>query len=169
MNPSVDDRLNSVLRALQTVVLPALPESASLAREQVMLAMGHIQIVQAQRDATPGYEAGELADLRAMAAAVLALDHVPAACAAARAAVGEAMADDTAPPRIASEAIRTAIDALLTTARAGGCLGLLRRTVRHDPAARPRPRAQGPRMVCDHGLRYRTQRRLRRGAARNAL
>lgn len=120
MNPSVDDRLNSVLRALQTVVLPALPESASLAREQVMLAMGHIQIVQAQRDATPGYEAGELADLRAMAAAVLALDDVPAACAAARAAVGEAMADDTAPPRIASEAIRTAIDALLTTARAGG-------------------------------------------------
>lgn len=120
MNPSVDDRLNSVLRALQTVVLPALPESASLAREQVMLAMGHIQIVQAQRDATPGYEAGELADLRAMAAAVLALDHAPAACAAARAAVGEAMADDTAPPRIASEAIRTAIDALLTTARAGG-------------------------------------------------
>ncbi|AUX68209.1 hypothetical protein CHX26_00600 [Porphyrobacter sp. HT-58-2] len=120
MNPSVDDRLGSVLRALQTVVLPALPESASLAREQVMLAMGHIQIIQAQRDATPAFEEGELADIRAMAAAVLALDEAPATCAAERAALAQALADDTAPTRTASEAIRTAIDALLVAAREAG-------------------------------------------------
>jgi hypothetical protein len=116
VNPSVDDRLNSVLRALQTVVLPALPESASLAREQVMLAMGHIQIIQAQRDATPTFEEGELADIRAMAAAVLALDEAPATCPAERAALAAALADTIAPTRTASEAIRTAIDALLVAA-----------------------------------------------------
>lgn len=120
MNPSVDDRLNSVLRALQTVVLPALPESASLAREQVMLAMGHIQIIQAQRDATPGFEEGELADIREMAAAVLALGEAPAACAAERRALCVALAGEAVPTRAASEAIRTAVDALLVAARKAG-------------------------------------------------
>jgi hypothetical protein len=120
VNPSVDDRLGSVLRALQTVVLPALPESASLAREQVMLAMGHIQIIQAQRDATPAFEEGELADIRAMADAVLALDETPATCAAERAALAAALADKTAPTRTATEAIRTGIDALLIAAREVG-------------------------------------------------
>jgi hypothetical protein len=120
VNPSVDDRLNSVLRALQTVVLPALPESASLAREQVMLAMGHIQIIQAQRDATPAFEDGELADIRAMAAAVLALDEAPATCAGERDALAAALADEAAPTRAASDAIRTAIDALLVAARVAG-------------------------------------------------
>jgi hypothetical protein len=123
VNPSVDDRLGSVLRALETVVLPALPESASLAREQVMLAMGHIQIIQAQRDATPAFEEGELADIRAMAAALLALDEAPGTCAAERAALAAALADKTAPTRTASEAIRTAIDALLVAAREAGAAG----------------------------------------------
>lgn len=120
MNPSVDDRLGSVLRALQTVVLPALPESASLAREQVMLAMGHIQIIQAQRDATPAFEDGELADIRAMAASVLALGEAPSTCAAERAALAAALADEAAPTRVASDAIRTAIDALLVASCAAG-------------------------------------------------
>jgi len=120
VNPSVDDRLNSVLRALQTVVLPALPESASLAREQVMLAMGHIQIIQAQRDATPGFEREELDDIRAMAAAVLALGDAPAALAPQREALAVALADETAPLRQRTEAIRAAIDALLIAARAAG-------------------------------------------------
>ena len=111
MNPSVDDRLNSVLRALQTVVLPALPESASLAREQVMLAMGHIQIIQAQRDATPAFEQEELDDIRAMAAAVLALEDAPAALAPQRETLAAALADEATPPRQSAEAIRAAIDA----------------------------------------------------------
>lgn len=117
MNPSVDDRLASVLRALETVVLPALPESASLAREQVMLAMAHIRIIQSQRDATPAFEEGELADIREMAAALLALGEAPESCADERAALAAALADTTAPACVASEAIRTAIDALLVAAR----------------------------------------------------
>jgi len=117
VNPSVDDRLNSVLRALQTVVLPALPESASLAQEQVMLAMGHIQIIQAQRDATPAFELQELADVHAMADAVLVIGGAPEFLAPQRIALAKALADESAPPRLASEVIRVAIDALLVAAR----------------------------------------------------
>ncbi len=122
MNPSVDDRLNSVLRALQTVVLPALPDHASLAREQVMLAMGHIQIIQAQRDATPAFEQDELDDLRNMAGAILAIHVAPEVCARERDALAAvlAQADGDGPPRQAAEAIRTAIDALLIAARTAG-------------------------------------------------
>ncbi len=72
MNPSVKDRLGSVVRALNGVVLPALPKEASLAQEQVMLAMGHIQIILAQMEAAPGFLTDEAADLTAMGDAVAA-------------------------------------------------------------------------------------------------
>ncbi len=71
MNPSVRDRLGSVVRALSGVVLPALPKEAGLAQEQVMLAIGHIQIILAQMDAAPAFEAEEAADLKNMAEAVI--------------------------------------------------------------------------------------------------
>lgn len=67
MNPSVRDRLGSVVRALSGVVLPAIPKEASLAQEQVMLAMGHIQIILAQMDSAPDFEAQEATDLENMA------------------------------------------------------------------------------------------------------
>jgi hypothetical protein len=66
MNPSVKDRLGSVVRALGGVVLPALPKEASLAQEQVMLAIGHIQIILAQMDAAPAFEEEEARDLERM-------------------------------------------------------------------------------------------------------
>lgn len=119
MNPSVDDRLNSVLRALQSVVLPALPESANLAREQIMLAMGHIQIIQAQRDATPGYEEGERADIADMARALLAVAGGGEPSAAARAELETRLADKNGLARERAEAVREAIDALLLSAHAG--------------------------------------------------
>lgn len=117
MNPSVDDRLNSVLRALETVVLPALPPEASLAREQVMLAIGHVRIIQAQRDATPAFEREEYDDLAHMGKAVLAVGGVPESCARQHNDLAQTLADQKQPPRLASEAIRSAIDALLVAAR----------------------------------------------------
>jgi hypothetical protein len=71
MNPSVDDRLASIVRALTDIVLPALPEDAGLAKEQTQLAIGHLQILRAQLDAAPAFEAEELADARALGAALL--------------------------------------------------------------------------------------------------
>lgn len=67
MIPNVDERLASVIRALTDVVLPALPPEAGLASEQVQLSLGHLQILRAQLDATPAFEAEELADAIAIA------------------------------------------------------------------------------------------------------
>jgi len=72
MNPSVDDRLASIVRALADIVLTALPDDAGLAKEQTQLAIGHLQILRAQLDAAPAFEAEELSDARALGAALLA-------------------------------------------------------------------------------------------------
>jgi hypothetical protein len=66
MTPDIDERLASVVRALTDVILPSLPPEASLAAEQAHLSIGHLQIIRAQMDAAPGYEAEELADARAL-------------------------------------------------------------------------------------------------------
>jgi hypothetical protein len=66
MTPDIDERLSSVIRALTDVILPSLPPEASLAAEQAHLSIGHLQIIRAQMDAAPGYEAEELADARAL-------------------------------------------------------------------------------------------------------
>ncbi len=117
MNPSVNDRLNSVLRALETVVLPALPERASLAREQVMLSIGHIQIIQAQMDATPAFEHEEMDDIRAMGRAILEAADAPSACANEAARLKEALDQTHSTPRETTDAIREQIDDLLIAAR----------------------------------------------------
>ena len=116
MNPSVDDRLSSVLRALETVVLPALPPKATLAQEQVMLAIGQLQIIQAQRDAAPAFEQRELEDITAMAHAVLAVPDAPPGCTAALDRTAQAVANDRGLVRERTDAIRDAIDALLIAA-----------------------------------------------------
>lgn len=120
MNPSVDDRLNSVLRALQSVVLPALPESADLACEQLMLAMGHIQIIQAQRDATPDYEEGELEDIIRLGQAMLEVSGYGASVEAPRSSLEAALATPDGLARERAEAVREAIDALLVAAHEAG-------------------------------------------------
>ena len=115
MNPSVDDRLGSVLRALECVVLPALPDEASLAREQVMLSIGQLQIIQAQRDGAAAFELEELADLQALARSVLA-EPAPGSCAPASRALDNALHQQDGPPREQADRLRDAIDALLVTA-----------------------------------------------------
>lgn len=70
MTPNVDERLASVVRSLTEVVLPHLPPDASLAQEQVHLAIGHIQIIRAQFDQVPDFEREELDDYRDLATAL---------------------------------------------------------------------------------------------------
>jgi hypothetical protein len=71
MNPSIDDRLASIIRSLTDIILPALPREAGLAQEQTHLAIGHLKIIRAQLDSVPAFEIEELADTRALAAALL--------------------------------------------------------------------------------------------------
>lgn len=48
MNPDIDLRLAPLKKALTEVVLPALPDSERLARDQVMLVIGHLSMIEQQ-------------------------------------------------------------------------------------------------------------------------
>lgn len=135
MNPSVQDRLDSCVRALEHVILPALPESAALAREQTMLVMGQVQIIRAQLDATPAFEAEEAGDLEAMARALYD-------AAGGTAAKLKTVLDDTGDtiPRERTAALQDAIDAFL-------------RSYDGDSG----PPANVAQIVCEHGARRATK------------
>ena len=112
MIPNVDDRLASVVRALTEVILPHLPPEASLAQEQVELAVGHLQILRAQLDALPNYEREELADARALGDA-LARCGGGAETSAATAAVSAAAKAKGDDGRALLKAINQAIELLI--------------------------------------------------------
>jgi hypothetical protein len=120
MNPSVKDRLASVVRALNGVVLPALPKDAGLAQEQVMLAMGHIQIILAQMDAAPGFLADEAHDVSEMGRAVADAATGGAATQAANMALEKTLSIEGSAPEVQTAQIQDAIDAVLTALKIDG-------------------------------------------------
>ncbi len=115
MTPTIDERLASVVRSLTEVVLPHLPAEASLAQEQVQLAVGHLQILRAQLDAAPAFEQEELADARALGQALVdgvsGSDGVATAQTALRAAVAVADGSDV---RGQHQAINDAVAGLVS-------------------------------------------------------
>ena len=126
MNPSVKDRLGSVLRALNGVVLPALPKEAGLAQEQVMLAMGHIQIILAQMDAAPAFLDDERADLERLGAEIAKVATGGPVTAHAIKALSHLLADTQASaPEMRTASVQDAIDTVLVALANDG-----------DPAAR---------------------------------
>lgn len=114
MNPSIDDRIDSVIRALSEVILPHLPAEAALAQEQAQLAIGHLQIIRAQIDDAPDFEREELADAialgNALRTAIATDEHTGAAVAALSLAVDTADGDEV---RVQYRAIQTAIEQLV--------------------------------------------------------
>ena len=62
MLPTVEERLDSVIRALSEVVIAGLPAEAKLAREQVQLSIGHLTILRDQIAIFPSIEREELDD-----------------------------------------------------------------------------------------------------------
>jgi len=94
MNPSVDDRLASVVRAVTDVIVPSLPPDAGLAREQAQLVVGHLQILRAQLDAAPAFEQEELTDARALGVALLSKGQGGAKTSAALKSLREAVEHD---------------------------------------------------------------------------
>ncbi len=70
MTPSVDERLASIIRALNDVIAPALPDDAGLAKEQLQLAVGHMQILRVQLDLAADFESEELADAISLASSL---------------------------------------------------------------------------------------------------
>jgi hypothetical protein len=124
MSPSVDERITSVVRALTGVVLPALPPEASLAQEQVMLCIGHLQILGGQLDAAAAYEAEELRDAAALATALSRAAGGPktqAAAAALRDALARSeQAADAAGIREARIELNAAVAGMISAASADG-------------------------------------------------
>lgn len=63
MTPDVDTRLTTVALALREIVLPAIPSSEVLAREQVDVVLGHLAVFAEQYRHVTDYEAMCLTDM----------------------------------------------------------------------------------------------------------
>jgi hypothetical protein len=123
MTPTTDERLASVIRSLTEVILPHLPADASLAQEQVQLAIGHLQILRLQFDSVHGFEAEELADTQALAselaAAICGGRDTSAAVGALKSAIGGVNSD----VRGSLSALNRAIERLVQAVSADGAEG----------------------------------------------
>jgi hypothetical protein len=73
MNPSIDDRLTSIVRSLTDVVMPGLAEDASLAKEQLYLIIGHLSILRSHIEGASAFECCELEDADKLATGLLAI------------------------------------------------------------------------------------------------
>lgn len=125
MTPTVDERLASIVRSLTEVILPHLPPEASLAQEQVHLAIGHLQILRAQLDDVPAFEREELADALALAKGLGAGVSGGPATSTALADLGAAVAGaDGSDARGQTSAINKGVDALVKAVSADGSDGM---------------------------------------------
>jgi len=68
MNPEIDLRLKSVLKALSEVILPALPAGERMARDQTNLVIGHLSIIAEQWKHALNFELENLALASGLAA-----------------------------------------------------------------------------------------------------
>lgn len=124
MIPSIDDRLDSMARAVQEAILPALDSTRSLAIEQAHLLLAHIAMIRSQLDLAPDFERTE-----AMASAALARELLGdckggamtmAACQALDAALSAASFDRIADIRQTTTSLGEAIEALIDASGTDG-------------------------------------------------
>lgn len=73
MNPSPQVRLDSMMKALTDVILPAIPAVSELAVEQAQLLLGHLAILRSQIDFLGEFEDTELRAARTLANALCAV------------------------------------------------------------------------------------------------
>jgi hypothetical protein len=104
---------------LTDVILPSLPPEAGLAQEQMQLVIGHIQILQAQLDSAPAFEADEADDARALGQALLAAGAGGPGTQAALSSLKVSM-EPNSDVRAARVAIHDAIDGLVRMAAKDG-------------------------------------------------
>ncbi|BBF69940.1 hypothetical protein [Sphingomonas bisphenolicum] len=67
MLPNIDLRIANMIKALEQVVLPALPRDQRLARDQAMLVAGHLRMMGEQWKSALRYEQVALDDLQGLA------------------------------------------------------------------------------------------------------
>lgn len=71
MNPDFEVRLKSIVKTLEQVILPSIPQENSLAREQTTVAINHLEMLRGQWSHAASYALICLADATALANAVL--------------------------------------------------------------------------------------------------
>jgi hypothetical protein len=74
MLPSIDLRLQNLIKALREVIIPAIPARETLARDQATLVMAHLQVISLQWQSVAKYEAGSLDELCALIAELIEAD-----------------------------------------------------------------------------------------------
>lgn len=116
MNPDIDLRLKSVLKALTDVILPALPAEQRLAQDQARLVIGHLAIIAEQWQVALRFELENLA-LACELASDLAPLNVDSALAdrliAALATAADVDRSDYAAVSAAHHALKSVIDHLI--------------------------------------------------------
>ncbi|MEU2004698.1 hypothetical protein ACH47B_27220 [Rhodococcus sp. NPDC019627] len=145
--PSMGIRLATVARALEQVIIPALPPEEVLAREQATLAIVHLTTMAEQYRYMAEYELGSLADMSALANDLLAAtEGGPVTTAAAKALrqIQDEVSTSTSPSTAHERrnTIAGGIDALVRASAEDGHLSS--RTMQH-------------RLIVDHGSRQATR------------
>lgn len=108
MTPDTSLRLSSMLRALQTSIIPALPTENGLAIEQAQLLAGHINLLIQQEGRETEINKQEADRLRALATSLLAIPTRPADTSPVRQQLVDALQAD-------STTLSIAIDELILT------------------------------------------------------
>jgi hypothetical protein len=130
MTPSIDDRIATMITAIQTIIRPALAEADSLAREQAGLLVGHLMMLRAQIDHVPAFERAALRQSIALAGDLVAEARGGSRLSAAAQDLSESIATGKtavapAEVRAACQAIDQAVEQLVHAARADGAPGCL--------------------------------------------
>ncbi|POP53302.1 hypothetical protein [Zhongshania marina] len=68
MLPDISNRINNLSKALETVIMPAIPTENSFAAEQAALMLGHLKMLDQQWDFAYLYEKGSFDNMLALAA-----------------------------------------------------------------------------------------------------
>lgn len=114
MLPTVEERLDSIIRALSTVVMASLPLDAKLAKEQVQLSIGHLGILRDQIALIPQFEREEVEDAAELAVALQTIADGGAATQEARAGLAQALSASAGmPTSLACRKLNSAIAGLM--------------------------------------------------------
>lgn len=70
MLPSIDVRFKNMMKAVEQVIMPALPADEKLAQEQARLMIGHLAMLRDQWKDAVRFEAGSYRGMRALAEAL---------------------------------------------------------------------------------------------------
>lgn len=73
MLPDITNRLNNLTKALETVIVPAIPGDNPFAHEQAALMLGHLKMLAEQWDGAYLYERGSLHNMRELARRLAAI------------------------------------------------------------------------------------------------